>query len=59
MADKLDSLNLTLRAFIAGGMTSVGLSAVGGFQTLLYFRIFSNDNRSLVAWFWITDTGHT
>ncbi|KAJ7349780.1 hypothetical protein DFH08DRAFT_1079115 [Mycena albidolilacea] len=62
MADKLDSLNLTIGAFIVGGMTSVGLSAVVGFQTFLYFRIFSNDNlryRSLVAWIWLTDTGHT
>ncbi|KAJ6545511.1 hypothetical protein B0H19DRAFT_1266935 [Mycena capillaripes] len=62
MADKLDSLNLTIGAFIVGGMTSVGLSAVVGLQTLLYFRVFSNDNlryRSLVAWIWLTDTGHT
>ncbi|KAJ7838004.1 hypothetical protein B0H14DRAFT_2790266 [Mycena olivaceomarginata] len=55
MADKLDSLNLTIGAFIVGGMTSVGLSAVVGFQTFLYFRIFSNDNLR----YRLTDTGHT
>ncbi|KAJ7269241.1 hypothetical protein B0H12DRAFT_28643 [Mycena haematopus] len=43
-------------------MVAVGLSAIVGFQTFLYFQIFPTDTRPykfLVAWIWLTDTGHT
>ncbi|KAJ6581257.1 hypothetical protein B0H19DRAFT_500112 [Mycena capillaripes] len=52
----------TLGAALAGCMIAVGLSAVLGFQTFLYFRIFPSDGRSykfLVAWLWIADAVHT
>ncbi|KAF8152820.1 hypothetical protein K438DRAFT_2026765 [Mycena galopus ATCC 62051] len=58
----LDGPLLTLGAMLAGCMSSVGLSAIVGFQTFLYFRIFHGDTRPykiLVAWIWITDAGHT
>ncbi|KAJ6520334.1 hypothetical protein C8R45DRAFT_1086207 [Mycena sanguinolenta] len=59
---ELDGITLTLGALIAGTMVSVGLSAIVGFQTFLYFQIFSKDTlryKLLVAWTWLTDTGHT
>ncbi|KAF7354842.1 hypothetical protein MSAN_01398600 [Mycena sanguinolenta] len=62
MIEGLDSISLTLGAFIAGGMVAVGLSAIVGFQTFLYFQIFPLDTlpyKLLVAWIWLTDTGHT
>ncbi|KAF7361484.1 hypothetical protein MSAN_01181700 [Mycena sanguinolenta] len=62
MAEELDSLPLTIGALIGGCMVAVGLSAIVGFQTFLYFQIFPLDTlpyKCLVAWIWLTDTGHT
>ncbi|KAF7337684.1 hypothetical protein MSAN_02241900 [Mycena sanguinolenta] len=58
----LDSITLTLGALMAGAMVAVGLSAIVGFQTFLYFQIFPEDilrYKLLVAWTWLTDAGHT
>ncbi|KAJ7132068.1 hypothetical protein C8R44DRAFT_772945 [Mycena epipterygia] len=52
----------TLGAALAGCIAAVGLSAVLGFQTFLYFQIFPSDAhryKILVAWIWITDAVHT
>ncbi|KAJ3730105.1 hypothetical protein DFJ43DRAFT_466668 [Lentinula guzmanii] len=52
----------TLGAAFAGSMIAVGLSAVLGFQTFLYFRIFPSDSlryKILVGWIWATDAVHT
>ncbi|KAJ7050929.1 hypothetical protein C8F01DRAFT_1176785 [Mycena amicta] len=52
----------TMGALYAGCMASVGLSAVLGVQTFLYFMIFHQDNmrlKVLVAWIWANDTAHT
>ncbi|KAJ7491263.1 hypothetical protein FB451DRAFT_1515103 [Mycena latifolia] len=52
----------TIGAAFAGCMTAVGLSAVLGFQTFLYFRIFPSDAfryKALVAWIWLLDATHT
>ncbi|KAJ7355530.1 hypothetical protein DFH08DRAFT_852712 [Mycena albidolilacea] len=52
----------TLGAALAGCMAAVGLSAVLGFQTFLYFKIFPADAQQykfLVAWIWILDAVHT
>ncbi|KAF7355673.1 hypothetical protein MSAN_01485100 [Mycena sanguinolenta] len=57
-----DSITLTLGAYMAGAMVGVGLSAIVGVQTFLYFQIFPQDAlryKLLVAWTWLTDTGHT
>ncbi|KAJ7877323.1 hypothetical protein B0H13DRAFT_2347196 [Mycena leptocephala] len=62
MVEKLDGLTLTIGALIAGCMTSVGLSAILGFQTFLYFQVFPADSlryKFFVAWIWFTDIGHT
>ncbi|KAJ6510717.1 hypothetical protein C8R45DRAFT_1161614 [Mycena sanguinolenta] len=62
MVDGLDGLPLTLGALLGGCMAAVGLSAIVGFQTFLYFKLFPMDTllyKSLVAWVWITDTAHT
>ncbi|KAJ7611583.1 hypothetical protein FB45DRAFT_311425 [Roridomyces roridus] len=56
------SIPSTVGAALAGCMFSVGLSAVLGFQTFLYFQIFPSDQlryKLLVAWIWLTDTTHT
>ncbi|KAJ6547003.1 hypothetical protein B0H19DRAFT_249175 [Mycena capillaripes] len=57
------SIPATIGAAFAGCLTAVGLSAVLGFQTFLYFQIFPGDafryKVSLVAWIWITDAAHT
>ncbi|KAJ7909502.1 hypothetical protein B0H13DRAFT_2330319 [Mycena leptocephala] len=53
MADGSDSVTFTIGALIAGCMTSVGLSAIVGFQTFLYFQVFPMDTlpyKALVAW---------
>ncbi|KAF7360836.1 hypothetical protein MSAN_01113000 [Mycena sanguinolenta] len=58
----LDSIPLTLGALVGGGLAAVGLSAIVGFQTILYFQLFPMDTRLYkcwVAWIWMTDTGHT
>ncbi|KAJ7684593.1 hypothetical protein DFH06DRAFT_1313006 [Mycena polygramma] len=55
-------VRLTIGAFAAGALTAVGLSAVLGFQTFLYFQIFPGDAvryKLLVAWIWMTDAAHT
>ncbi|KAE9386452.1 hypothetical protein BT96DRAFT_1006076 [Gymnopus androsaceus JB14] len=55
-------VRLTLGAAFAGCMVAVGLSAVLGFQTFLYFLIFPSDAfryKALVGWIWITDAVHT
>ncbi|KAI0311003.1 hypothetical protein OF83DRAFT_809511 [Amylostereum chailletii] len=52
----------TLGAALAGCMAAVGLSALVGFQTFLYFHIFPSDAtryKVLVGWIWITDAVHT
>ncbi|KAJ7118750.1 hypothetical protein C8R44DRAFT_789162 [Mycena epipterygia] len=52
----------TIGATVAGCMAAVGLSAVLGFQTFLYFQIFPSDAlryKLLVAWIWLTDAIHT
>ncbi|KAE9388597.1 hypothetical protein BT96DRAFT_947475 [Gymnopus androsaceus JB14] len=52
----------TLGAAFAGCMIAVGLSAVLGFQTFLYFLIFPSDAfryKALVGWIWLTDAVHT
>ncbi|KAJ4470872.1 hypothetical protein J3R30DRAFT_1132393 [Lentinula aciculospora] len=58
----LPDIRPTLGAVVAGCMVAVGLSAVLGFQTFLYFRIFPSDSpryKILVGWIWITDSVHT
>ncbi|KAJ6488521.1 hypothetical protein C8R47DRAFT_482450 [Mycena vitilis] len=58
----LFDVRLTIGAFAAGALTAVGLSAVLGFQTFLYFQIFPGDAvryKLLVAWIWLTDAAHT
>ncbi|KAJ7787566.1 hypothetical protein B0H14DRAFT_3505315 [Mycena olivaceomarginata] len=62
MTAGLDSLPLTIGALIGGSMTAIGLSAIVGFQTFLYFQIFPMDTapyKCLVAWIWLTDIAHT
>ncbi|KAF8196681.1 hypothetical protein K438DRAFT_1967696 [Mycena galopus ATCC 62051] len=52
----------TLGAALAGCMAGVGLSAVLGFQTFLYFRCFPSDAlpyKLLVGWIWLLDAIHT
>ncbi|KAF7356815.1 hypothetical protein MVEN_01016900 [Mycena venus] len=52
----------TLGAALAGCFAAVGLSAVLGFQTFLYFQIFPSDVQQykfLVAWIWTLDAVHT
>ncbi|KAJ6606438.1 hypothetical protein DFH09DRAFT_1387483 [Mycena vulgaris] len=52
----------TIGATVAGCMIAVGLSAVLGFQTFLYFQIFPSDvvkYKLLVAWTWAMDAAHT
>ncbi|KAF7323167.1 hypothetical protein HMN09_00097200 [Mycena chlorophos] len=57
-----DHVQITVGAMLAGCMVSVGLSAVLGFQTFLYFQIFPADSmryKLLVGWIWIADAAHT
>jgi len=57
-----DGVSLTIGAALAGGMVAVALSAVVGFQTFLYFRIFPSDSphyKLLVTWLWVSDFAHT
>ncbi|KAJ7053874.1 hypothetical protein C8F01DRAFT_503952 [Mycena amicta] len=52
----------TIGAIFAGSLVAVGLSAILGFQTFLYFKIFHTDAtryKLLVVWIWLTDTTHT
>ncbi|KAJ7837083.1 hypothetical protein B0H14DRAFT_3141602 [Mycena olivaceomarginata] len=52
----------TVGAAFAGCMVAVALSAVLGFQTFLYFRIFPSDAvryKLLVGWIWMLDAAHT
>ncbi|KAJ7491270.1 hypothetical protein FB451DRAFT_636638 [Mycena latifolia] len=52
----------TVGATVAGCMLAVGLSAVLGFQTFLYFQIFPADvlrYKLLVSWIWLMDAAHT
>ncbi|KAJ7467439.1 hypothetical protein B0H11DRAFT_2239444 [Mycena galericulata] len=56
------NVHLTIGAALAGCFLAVGLSAVLGFQTFLYFHIFPNDSsryKFLVAWIWLVDSAHT
>ncbi|KAJ7702246.1 hypothetical protein B0H17DRAFT_1176135 [Mycena rosella] len=58
----MSAIPSTVGAVVAGCMISVGLSAVVGFQTFLYFQIFPSDvlkYKLLVAWIWLTDAAHT
>jgi len=62
MAQDPKDMRSTIGAAIAGCMVSVGLSAVVGFQTFLYFQIFPTDllkYKLLVAWVWLFDAAHT
>ncbi|KAJ7207509.1 hypothetical protein GGX14DRAFT_567455 [Mycena pura] len=62
MAQDLKDMRSTIGATIAGCMVSVGLSAVVGFQTFLYFQIFPTDSlryKLLVGWVWLFDAAHT
>ncbi|KAJ6548630.1 hypothetical protein B0H19DRAFT_1265439 [Mycena capillaripes] len=55
-------VHLTIGAALAGCFVAVGLSAVLGFQTFLYFHIFPFDShryKFLVAWIWLVDSAHT
>ncbi|KAJ6485937.1 hypothetical protein C8R45DRAFT_287330 [Mycena sanguinolenta] len=52
----------TLGAALAGCLAAVGMSAVLGFQTFLYFQVFPSDALSyklLVGWIWLLDASHT
>ncbi|KAJ7636780.1 hypothetical protein FB45DRAFT_1024879 [Roridomyces roridus] len=56
------SIHLTLGPLLAGSMSAVGLSAIVGFQTFLYFRIYPQDKmryKLLVGWVWLVDAAHT
>ncbi|KAJ7636779.1 hypothetical protein FB45DRAFT_1024877 [Roridomyces roridus] len=58
----LQGIHLTLGPLLAGSMSAVGLSALVGFQTFLYFRIYPQDKmkyKLLVAWIWTADAAHT
>ncbi|KIK71483.1 hypothetical protein GYMLUDRAFT_254691 [Collybiopsis luxurians FD-317 M1] len=55
-------VRFTLGATLAGCLVAVGLSAVLGFQSFLYFQIFPSDAlryKILVGWMWATDIVHT
>ncbi|KAJ7608232.1 hypothetical protein FB45DRAFT_947029 [Roridomyces roridus] len=57
-----ESIDLTLGSLLAGSMSAVGLSAIVGFQTFLYFQIYPQDQmryKLLVAWVWLIDAAHT
>ncbi|KAF7302373.1 hypothetical protein HMN09_00870900 [Mycena chlorophos] len=52
----------TIGAAFAGALAAVGLSAVLGFQTFLYFKIFPSDvtkYKLFVPWIWLIDAAHT
>ncbi|KAJ7636786.1 hypothetical protein FB45DRAFT_1056068 [Roridomyces roridus] len=58
----LQGIHLTLGPLLAGSMSAVGLSAIVGFQTFLYFQMYPQDNmryKLLVAWVWTADAAHT
>ncbi|KAJ7053902.1 hypothetical protein C8F01DRAFT_504812 [Mycena amicta] len=62
MAEVVDVTQAKIGAALAGCLASVGLSAVLGFQTFLYFQIFPMDTlkyKLLVIWIWLNDTAHT
>ncbi|KAJ7257708.1 hypothetical protein C8J57DRAFT_1721051 [Mycena rebaudengoi] len=54
---------LTLGPLIAGTFSAVGLSAIVGFQTFLYFHIYGTKDemrvKLLVAGVWLLDAAHT
>ncbi|KAJ7207520.1 hypothetical protein GGX14DRAFT_698190 [Mycena pura] len=61
-------MHSTVGAALAGCLISVGLSAVLGFQTFLYFQVFPMDKFKykllvgvlfLVTWVWLFDAAHT
>ncbi|KAF7370815.1 hypothetical protein MSAN_00715100 [Mycena sanguinolenta] len=52
----------TLGATLAGCLAAVGMSAILGFQTFLYFQVFPSDAlpyKLLVGWIWVLDAAHT
>ncbi|VDB89983.1 unnamed protein product [Peniophora sp. CBMAI 1063] len=56
------SVYLTLGALLAGCLVAVGLSAIVGFQTAMYYLVFPQDTTAykiLVGWIWALDTVHT
>ncbi|KAJ6564075.1 hypothetical protein B0H19DRAFT_75183 [Mycena capillaripes] len=58
----LQGVPLTLGPMIAGCMSAVGLSAIVGFQTFLYFQIYPKDKlryKLLVVGVWLGDALHT
>ncbi|KAJ7053929.1 hypothetical protein C8F01DRAFT_1374838 [Mycena amicta] len=62
MAEVIHGMQSKIGAALAGCLASVGLSAVLGFQTFLYFQIFPMDSlkyKLLVAWVWLNDAAHT
>ncbi|KAF7302374.1 hypothetical protein HMN09_00871000 [Mycena chlorophos] len=55
-------LGLGPKRSFAGALAAVGLSAVLGFQTFLYFKIFPSDvtkYKLFVPWIWLIDAAHT
>ncbi|KIK71502.1 hypothetical protein GYMLUDRAFT_338442 [Collybiopsis luxurians FD-317 M1] len=60
--DMENNVNTTIGAIFAGCLAAVGLSAILGFQTFLYFQIFPGDAlryKVLVTWTWFIDAVHT
>ncbi|KAJ6527214.1 hypothetical protein DFH09DRAFT_163825 [Mycena vulgaris] len=59
----LQGVQLTLGPLIAGTFSAVGLSAIVGFQTFLYFQIYGPKDemryKLLVAGVWLVDAAHT
>ncbi|KAF9071968.1 hypothetical protein BDP27DRAFT_1445971 [Rhodocollybia butyracea] len=56
------NVHTTIGSLLAGCAVAVGLSAILGFQTFLYFHIFPSDAiryKLLVAWIWFIDAVHT
>ncbi|KAJ7915258.1 hypothetical protein B0H13DRAFT_2324503 [Mycena leptocephala] len=57
------SVQLTLGPLIVGTFSAVGLSAIVGFQTFLYFQIYGPKDemryKLLVAGVWLLDAAHT
>ncbi|KAJ7205477.1 hypothetical protein GGX14DRAFT_644679 [Mycena pura] len=62
MTQDPNDVRSTIGAVLAGCLVSVGLSAVVGFQTFLYFQIFPMDSlkyKIMVLWVWVLDAAHT
>ncbi|VDB89982.1 unnamed protein product [Peniophora sp. CBMAI 1063] len=58
----MSTVYLTLGALAAGCWVAVGLSAIVGFQTAMYYLVFPQDTtvyKVLVGWVWLLDAAHT